>query len=140
MVKGSDFVSLVGYSGVIQSLRNLEDQVGSEPVYLVGSNKEYGVFLEFGTSKMQAYPWLRPALKEFENRGETFLKQTIGASVEDADSTDEVVQLVALALEARMSDNADANRNTTRSPGVESGHPKRVTGELVNSIQAIKVQ
>jgi HK97 gp10 family phage protein len=31
---------------------------------LVGSNLDYGGFLEFGTSKMGARPWLEPALRK----------------------------------------------------------------------------
>lgn len=38
-----------------------------EPVYLVrvGTNVPYGRFLEYGTRKMAARPWLRPGLREY---------------------------------------------------------------------------
>lgn len=35
-----------------------------EANYLVGSNLEYAAFLEFGTSKMGARPWLEPAMRQ----------------------------------------------------------------------------
>jgi len=35
---------------------------GDEPVVQVGTNVEYGAYLEFGTRYMPAYPWLEPAL------------------------------------------------------------------------------
>lgn len=43
-------------------LRGIETQeVNGGLGVLVGTNVEYGLYLEFGTSKMAARPWLRPA-------------------------------------------------------------------------------
>jgi len=41
-----------------------------EPVFLVrvGTNVPYGRFLEYGTRKMAARPWLRPGLSEYRDR------------------------------------------------------------------------
>lgn len=45
----------------------------SEKVYYVGTNVEYAPFVEFGTRKMAARPYLRPAAKkvvnEYKSRG-----------------------------------------------------------------------
>lgn len=42
-------------------------------VYFVGSNVEYAPFVEFGTRKMTARPYLRPAVRkvvnEYKNKG-----------------------------------------------------------------------
>lgn len=35
---------------------------GREPAVEIGTNVDYGAYLEFGTRHMPAYPWLRPAL------------------------------------------------------------------------------
>lgn len=43
-------------------------EVGQERaqfVVYVGTNVDYGRYLEFGTSRMPAYPWLLPALEAF---------------------------------------------------------------------------
>ena len=42
-------------------------EVQSEDVF-VGSGVEYAPYLEFGTSKMQARPWLNPALEQNRRR------------------------------------------------------------------------
>ena len=39
------------------------DDIGGAPAYRVGPTTEYGPFLEFGTSKMPARPYMIPALE-----------------------------------------------------------------------------
>lgn len=39
---------------------------GGDIILVVGSPVEYAVYVEFGTSKMEAQPYLRPALEEVE--------------------------------------------------------------------------
>ena len=39
------------------------DSIGGVPAYRVGPTTEYGPFLEFGTSKMPARPYMIPALE-----------------------------------------------------------------------------
>lgn len=50
---------------------NIETIRGSEPgtiKYTVSSNAPYAAFLEFGTSKMAARPYMRPALEKNRER------------------------------------------------------------------------
>ena len=56
-------------TGVLAS--NIETIRGSEPgtiKYVVSSNAPYASALEFGTSRMQARPYLRPALEKNRER------------------------------------------------------------------------
>jgi HK97 gp10 family phage protein len=46
---------------------------------LVGSNLDYSGFLEFGTSKMGARPWLEPALRQNKDN----LQRNINAAADD---------------------------------------------------------
>ena len=39
------------------------DEIGGAPSYRIGPTTEYGPFLEFGTSKMPARPYMIPALE-----------------------------------------------------------------------------
>ena len=39
------------------------DDIGGAPAYRIGPTTEYGPFLEFGTSKMPARPYMIPALE-----------------------------------------------------------------------------
>lgn len=43
----------------LESLR-----VGEVPTYLVGTNVHYASYVEFGTSRMRAQPYLRPAAEK----------------------------------------------------------------------------
>ena len=133
-------VNLIGYSSVLSGLENLTDQVGGDTVYVVGTNTEYGVHLEFGTRKMQQYPWLRPAVREFRNDPEGFISDHTTKSVDNLESADDAVRTVALALETRMKQNVSAGDVASRSPGTEPGHPKVQTGNLRASIEAEKVR
>lgn len=61
MPKGSIkvFTELSGFAAADAWLKDMIMQAG--PVYLVGSAVEYSVYVEFGTSKMAAQPYLFPA-------------------------------------------------------------------------------
>lgn len=133
-------VRLVGYSSILSGLEELTDQVGGDTVYVVGTSVEYGVHLEFGTRKMQQYPWLRPAVREFKSNPERFVSKHANKSVDDLESADDAVRTVALALEKRMKMNVSAGDVSSRSPGTEGGHPKVQTGNLRASIEAEKVR
>lgn len=56
--------------GVVGGKAEQEDAVSrpesrpNEIIAVVGTNVEYGKFLELGTEKMKARPWLRPALEK----------------------------------------------------------------------------
>lgn len=49
-------------SKLAQSLKIMALGAGDQPAYAVGTDDQAGFFLEFGTSRRQASPWLVPAL------------------------------------------------------------------------------
>jgi hypothetical protein len=134
----SKYTSIVGLGSVLEGFDDLAESIGGDAVYLTGSNVTYSIHLEFGTSKMPAYSWLRPAVDEFESNPRRFVRRHAGVDVDDLDSADDAVKAVALALESRMVDNVTA-AGGQGSPGTHPEHPRRQTGTLASSIKAVRV-
>jgi len=133
---------LDGLQATAQAFRELEEQYDGDGVtYVVGSGVEYGVYLEFGTEDMPPYSWFRPAIREFRANPERFIMDnTDFGSIDDIETTQELVEAVAISLENRMKDNVNAQKaSADRSPGVEDDHPMRDTGTLTASIQAVRI-
>ena len=138
----TDFdAELDGFQTAIDGLRDLEDEWGDAPVYVTGTNVEYGVFLERGTSKMPAYPWFRPAIREFKRSPEAFIrKNSKDKGIDDIDSAEELIRTIAFCFERQLKENVSAERGTGRSPGTHPEHPTRQSSTLVNSLRAVKVK
>jgi len=85
---------LSGFDRLRQTLR--EEIAGAETTvdYVVGSGVEYSVYLELGTEDMDPKPFVRPAVDEVESR--------LSQIADDADTADELVTKVALALEREI--------------------------------------
>jgi hypothetical protein len=134
-------LDLDGVQGLQERINDLEDRYDQDPIYAVGTNVEYGVYLEFGTEDMPAYSWFRPAIREFERDPEGFIQDTTDfAGVDEINTTKEMVEAVATGLANRMKDNVNAQDPTgDRSPGTHPDHPKRDTGNLTASIQAVRI-
>lgn len=108
-------MELAGYADVIEDFEDLKEQYATETVYVVGTNVEYAAYVEFGTSQMEAQPYLFPAARKVaSNPGRYF---------EDPESTEEFVQLLALAIEREAKERAPVD-----------------TGRLRASIEASKVE
>lgn len=88
---------------------------------------------------MPPYPFMRPAVNEFKAGPEQFVRKHAGVEVDEVESADRMVQVVAFAFETAVTQNANANA-PDRSPGTDPEHPKVQTGTLVNSIQAERVR
>lgn len=83
--------SLLGHATVLKALENLSIQVGDDAVYVVGTNVEYAVYVEFGTSSQSAQKYLRPAARN--------ASRNIGSIAKGHSSTEAVVKAVALEIE-----------------------------------------
>ena len=55
----------------------LGSNVGSETAVYIGTNVSYAPFLELGTRKMQAYPFLKPAATEHTDEYRNILKDSL---------------------------------------------------------------
>jgi hypothetical protein len=49
-------------SRLAQSIKIIELEAGDHPAFAVGTDEAAGFFLEFGTARRRASPWLVPAL------------------------------------------------------------------------------
>lgn len=49
-------------SQLAQSIKIMELEAGDHPAFAVGTEDPAGFFLEFGTARRRAFPWLVPAL------------------------------------------------------------------------------
>jgi hypothetical protein len=134
---------LDGYEKTKQRFEELRERYDGDGVtYIVGTTVEYGVFLEFGAEDLPPYPWFRPAIREYRANPESFLlDNTDFSSVDEIETTEELVKAVSFALQTKMEANVNAqDPSADRSPGVDPEHPSRDTGTLSNSISATRVR
>lgn len=110
-------IELRGFGETIASFNDVADFADSEDVvYVVGTNVEYAAYVEFGTSKMSAQPYLRPAARQVARDPERYIS-------EDYESVTGFIRALALAIE----------REATQKAPVD-------TGNLQDSIRAQRVR
>jgi len=70
MAGGSNFVKLVGYGSFLDTMESGAEAFSSvgEPTFIVGTNVHYGLYQEYGTYKMAAQPFLRPATDQVRRK------------------------------------------------------------------------
>lgn len=127
---------LNGMRAALDAFRDVRDGYGAEAKWVVGVGVEYGAYLEFGTSRMQPYPFLFPAARDVWRRSFDPLEQRAHSQ---PNPTEWLVQELALAIENQAKVNADAANEAfsgQRSPGTHPGHPQIQTSSLVGSIEA----
>lgn len=94
----------------IQGLEEHLDEVESERdrwaepsgTWAVGTAVNYSLFVEYGTSKMDARPFFRPALAEAERDLSAFVRDNTETSLQNIDGPQELVKTIAFALERRI--------------------------------------
>lgn len=100
--------AMMGLDAVTDSLDAVDESWGSSATWVVGSNVEYSVYQEFGTSKMEAQPHLRPAVEQV-------MRSEADQLADQADSADELVKLIALAVERRTKELAPVEFGTLKA-------------------------
>ena len=96
-------LALNGVRAAIDRLEEVEDDIETVGSFIVGTGVEYSVYLEFGTSKMDAKPFFRPALNEVRAQGvDGFIRHNTRTSVSAQDDASDVLRILALALERRV--------------------------------------
>jgi hypothetical protein len=79
--------------------------------YVVGTNVRYSIYVEYGTSRMEAQPYLRPAIED--------AVRSLDNHVDDADDAEELAERLALHVERVAKEEVPVD-----------------TGNLKNSIEA----
>lgn len=92
-------VRLLGFNNLMKALGEIQTQVTETGVFVVGTNASYGAFVEFGTSSQSAQPFLIPAAREAQRNPAAYIQKHTGTSIDQLESTKEVVKVLALAIE-----------------------------------------
>lgn len=82
---------MTGVASLTAAVDDVADRWGTSVTYSAGSNVEYSIEVEYGTSHMAAQPYLRPAAEQ--------TRRELPAIVNSADSLEEAVQRASLRVE-----------------------------------------
>lgn len=82
---------ILGATQVLANMDRVVDSFTVEATWVVGTNVEYSVYVEFGTYKMAAQPYLRPAVEAARRRFDSFLS--------NAPNLDKAIERIALFIE-----------------------------------------
>lgn len=96
-------MTLLGFDAVMDALDYAEQ---GEARYIVGSDVEYAIYVEFGTSRNQAQPYLRPAVERAVRK-----LDSIGTFA----SPDDVAQALALEVERQAKMEAPVDTGTLKN-------------------------
>lgn len=105
---------LIGYTSVLETLEDLRVQFEGDTTYLVGPTVEYAVYVDQGTVKMDARPFVKPAAERVQADLRSKIDPHLQGDPEDAQES-ELVRATALAIEAEM------KRIITQKGAVDTG-------------------
>lgn len=117
-------LELEGLEETLEELDRLQERWTGGGSWVVGTAVEYSIFLEFGTSKMDPKPFMRPALHAYRANLRKAIAADTNTTLEEIDSADELVRVIAFGLERRI------KRIITSKGLIE-------TGTLRASVQAV---
>jgi phage gpG-like protein len=84
--------SLLGATSLLDTFDDFRDRwAGGSATWTVGTNVEYAVYVEFGTSRMAAQPFLRTAAERAMTKADRF--------ADESNSDDELVEKLAHEVE-----------------------------------------
>jgi hypothetical protein len=107
-------LSISGLATTMQLLESLQFSVGDEAAYIVGPTVNYAVFVDRGTSKMEARPFVRPAAERVQANLETEVGRFLDGDLGDS-SMDAITRAAALAVQREM------QRIITQKGAVDTG-------------------
>jgi len=90
------------FDELVETLEDLQEEVGESGSFFVGTAVEYSVYLEFGTSRMDPKPFFRPALAEARRDIPGFVRDNTRKTIEEIDSADELARTIAFGMERRV--------------------------------------
>lgn len=109
-------IKVHGFKKAINALETLKEGFNGNSRWIVGVGANYGAYVEFGTARMAAQPYLFPAARHVMR---TEFEQIVSEAQNRSDPLEYIVEATATAIEAEA---------TRRAP-VD-------TGNLQNSIEA----
>lgn len=77
---------MLGVTSLLNSVDDITSKWDSKASGRTTANTEYSVFVEYGTSRMSAQPYMRPAAEQVARR--------VGSMANQADGIDELVRMV----------------------------------------------
>lgn len=89
---------LIGVGSMLDAIDDIQVRLTDDAVYVVGTNVSYSIYVEFGTSRMEAQPYLIPAARE--------VKGELSQIAANKNSLEAVVKAAALEIERRAAENA----------------------------------
>lgn len=93
-------LTTTGFDDVLRLFTDISTRFDGDTVYLVGPTVKYAVYLELGTSKMEARPFVRPAAERVQSDF-GLVSQFIDGDVLEVGEAG-VVEATALAVEAEI--------------------------------------
>lgn len=124
---GAWTVTVNGIGQTEAALQSLAEQYGGDAVWVAGPTVSYAIHNEYGTSKMEARPFMRPAAERVDANLEHHVKKVAQSSGLSLTSHDDAVRAAALAVQNEAKKIAD--RKDIRD-----------TGTLINSISVERIQ
>jgi len=107
-------LSISGLATTKAALEALKFDVDDETAYIVGPTVNYAVFVDRGTSKMEARPFVRPAAERVQANLETEVGRFLDGDLNDS-SMDAITRAAALAVQREM------QRIITQKGAVDTG-------------------
>jgi len=95
-------LDLDGKDELQASIAELQEDYREPGDWYVGTAVEYAIYLEFGTSKMDAKPFVRPAVHAYQSNLKAAIATDTRTTLAEIGSAEELVQTVAIGLERRI--------------------------------------
>jgi hypothetical protein len=106
----------VDLAGPLQAIDDLQERyAGDGAAWVVGTRVNYAVYVNFGTRNQDPQPFFSSAVAEAQADLAGFVAANTRTTVSEADSAEELVKTVALALERRMKELAPVDTGTLRA-------------------------
>lgn len=115
-------MSVSGLDAAVDLLGQIKINFDGEAVYMVGPTVKYAVHHEYGSSKMGARPFARPAANMVQANMASEVERIATSQNISLDNEENIVRCAALAVQDRMRRIADAK-------------DIRDTGQLISSIR-----
>ena len=119
-------VSLTGFNAATGLFDQITTDFDGDATYIAGPTVDYAIHHEYGTSKMEARPFARPAAERVQTNTATEVRRISSSQGIPLSNEENIIRCAALAVQDRMKRIADQK-------------DIRDTGNLIASIRIEKV-